>query len=249
MSSALVICLDRNKLVEQEHGPPLTHLYEVEAVTCVKSWRENAAWSGNIYAVQYSGREISDGTARRLLDLGTEIVTMDLPPIGRPFMDVVYALAQAEAGVFVKQDRILYSDLDIRMKKSVPEAFLLPGSVMLYVYPQNRVRPEADSPEFVYRMRRGAQNGIPCHNTYFQAFDLGGNFQNTVYKTAFDPLYADFFRDNVYFEQTDDDYFFEEGLYDYVCSVKKTGFNVIDLECPADFFVHEHAHRLTNLGI
>lgn len=60
MSAAVVICLDRNKLVEQEHGPPLTHFYEAEAVECVKAWRENAEWAEKIYAVQYEGREVSD---------------------------------------------------------------------------------------------------------------------------------------------------------------------------------------------
>lgn len=51
MSAAVVICLDRNKLVEQESGPPSMHFYEIEAVNCVKAWRENAKWTDEIYAV------------------------------------------------------------------------------------------------------------------------------------------------------------------------------------------------------
>ena len=31
MNAAVVICLDRNKLVEQESGPPVQYFYEVEA--------------------------------------------------------------------------------------------------------------------------------------------------------------------------------------------------------------------------
>ena len=51
MSAAGVICLDRNKLVEQEVGPPAMHFYEIEAVDCVRSWRENAKWTEKICAV------------------------------------------------------------------------------------------------------------------------------------------------------------------------------------------------------
>ena len=51
MNAAVVICLDRNKLVEQESGPPAPYFYEVEAVNCVRAWRENAKWQDRICAI------------------------------------------------------------------------------------------------------------------------------------------------------------------------------------------------------
>ena len=51
MNAAVVICLDRNKLVEQESGPPVPYFYEVEAVNCVRAWRENAKWQDRICAI------------------------------------------------------------------------------------------------------------------------------------------------------------------------------------------------------
>lgn len=175
MSAAVVICLDRNKLVEQESGPPLTHFYEVEAVDCVRAWRENAKWNDEIYAIQYEKREVSDKTVEALSRFGVKIVTMRLPEIRRSFMEVVYMLRAAEAGEICNVDRILYSDLDVVMQKSVPAEFLKPGHTVLYHYPTGSAEPERDSPEFVYRMNRCRSLGIFCHNTYFQAFDKGGS--------------------------------------------------------------------------
>lgn len=62
MSAAVVLCLDRNKLVEQEQGPPAWTFYEAEAVRCVRSWRKRARWDGAIYAVQYEGRTVAKAT-------------------------------------------------------------------------------------------------------------------------------------------------------------------------------------------
>lgn len=115
MSAAVLICLDRNKLVEQEFGPPIPYFYEIEAVNCVKAWRENAKWQDKICAVQYEGREVSGKTAEALTCAGVEIVTMRLPEIKKSFMEVVYALCAAEAGEICNADRILYSDLDVVM--------------------------------------------------------------------------------------------------------------------------------------
>ena len=175
MNATVVICLDRNKLVEQESGPPVPYFYEVEAVNCVRAWRENAKWQGRICAVQYEDREVSGKTAAALEQAGAEIFTMRLPHIRKPFMEVVYALRAAEAGEICNADRILYSDLDAVMQKPVPAEFLKPGSTVLYHYPTGSAEPERDSPEFVYRMNRCRSLGVLCHNTYFQAFDKGGS--------------------------------------------------------------------------
>ena len=115
MNAAVVICLDRNKLVEQESGPSTPYFYEVEAVNCVKAWRENAKWQDRICAVQYEEREVSDKTVAALEHAGVEIYTMRLPHIRKPFMEVVYALRAAEIGEICQADRILYSDLDVVM--------------------------------------------------------------------------------------------------------------------------------------
>lgn len=241
MSAAVVVCLDRNKLVEQESGPPLTHFYEEEAVRCVASWRRAARWKGPVYAVQYKGREVSDRTAGALHGLGADITTMPLPPVKRPFMEVVYALQSAEAGDFLGEDRILYSDLDVTMKAPPPPEFLKPGQTMLYYYRSKDER--GSSPEFAHRMGRAAALGFRCHNTYFQAFDRGRGFQKAVRLAASSPEYGEFFRENVYYAPTDDDYFFEEGAYDYVCMRRGAEFGVEDLPCPGGFFEHVHAHR------
>ena len=45
------------------------------------------------------------------------------------------------------------------------------------------------------------------------------------------PEYAKFFSDNVYFAPKDDDYFFEEGAYDFVCATQAERFRVLDLPC------------------
>ena len=175
MNAAVVICLDRNKLVEQESGPPVPYFYEVEAVNCVRAWRENAKWQDRICAVQYEGRDVSDKTAAALEQAGVEIFTMQLPHIRRPFMEVVYALRAAEIGEICQADRILYSDLDVVMQKPVPAEFLKSGRTILYHYPAGSAKPERDSLEFIYRMNRCRSLGIFCHNTYFQAFDKGGS--------------------------------------------------------------------------
>ena len=167
MNATVVICLDRNKLVEQESGPPVQYFYEVEAVDCVRAWRENAKWNGWIYAIQYEEREVSDKTVETLSRFGVKIVTMRLPEIRRSFMEVVYMLRAAEAGEICNADRILYSDLDVVMQKPVPAEFLKLGSTVLYHYPMGSAEQERDSPEFVYRMNRCRSLGIFCHNTYF----------------------------------------------------------------------------------
>ena len=176
MSAAVVICLDRNKLVEQESGPPMTYFYEVEAINCARAWRENAKWTEKICAVQYEGREVSNETTIALQSMGVDVRTMRLPSIKRPFMEVVYALSVAESGKMAVGDRILYSDLDVIMQKPVPAWFLEPGGVILYHYPAGSAKPERDSLEFVFRMNRCRLLKMPCHNTYFQAFDVGGTF-------------------------------------------------------------------------
>ena len=53
----------------------------------------------------------------------------------------------------------------------------------------------------------------------------------------------EFFENNVYYRPTDDDYFFEEGLYDYLCFTRGNEFDIVEFECPSDFFDHMHAHR------
>ena len=89
-------------------------------------------------------------------------------------MEVVYALSLAEAGEISGADRLIYSDLDIVMRKPLPSEFLSPGRAVLYHYSKESAKPERDSPEFVYRMDMCSSLGIFCHNTYFQAFDRGG---------------------------------------------------------------------------
>ena len=49
-----------------------------------------------------------------------------------------------------------------------------------------------------------------------------------------------FFRKNVYYMPTDDDYFFEEGAYDFVCMRDAGKFGVLDMPCPGNFFEHRH---------
>jgi len=39
---------------------------------------------------------------------------------------------------------------------------------------------------------------------------------------------------------TDDDYFFEEGAYDFVCMRDAGKFGVLDMPCPGNFFEHRH---------
>ena len=116
-----------------------------------------------------------DKTAVALEQAGTEIFTMRLPHIRKPFMEVVYALRAAEAGEICNADRILYSDLDVVMQKPVPVEFLKPGHTVLYHYPTGSAEPDRDSPEVVYRMNRCRNRGTVWHNTYFQAFDKGGS--------------------------------------------------------------------------
>jgi len=66
--------------------------------------------------------------------------------------------------------------------------------------------------------------------------------QQTAFDLAQSAEYKAFFESNVYYRPTDDDYFFEEGLYDYMCFTGVGKFKVIDVECPSDFFDHVHAH-------
>ena len=82
----------------------------------------------------------------------------------RSFMDVVQALEWAESGG-VAEDRIIYSDLDIRMEGEVPPEFTVPGKPTLYHYVAEDQK--GSTPEFAYRFRRAAANGYFCHNTYF----------------------------------------------------------------------------------
>jgi hypothetical protein len=242
MDASVVMCLDRNKLVDQDGAPPAMYMYEAEAVSCAESWRTAARWKGGVYAVQYRGREVSEKTEKQLRALGVDVVTLEMPPVRRAFMEVVYALAQAEKGVF-GGGRIFYSDLDVVMKGEVPSCFFWPGTVALYYYRQDALDRRRDPPEFAYRLDQGAARGFLCHNTYFQAFDAGGGFQQAVYDAASTDGYARFFRDCVYYAPKDDDYFFEEGAYDYVCARRGSEFAVKDFPCPASFFDHVHAHR------
>jgi len=119
MNAAVMLCLDRNKLVEQESGPPVKVFYEAEAIRCVQSWRENARWDGKIYAAQYRSREVSGKTEKALSDLGVEIIVLPGLESRRNFMDVVQALVWAESGG-VRENRIVYSDLDLYMTECVP---------------------------------------------------------------------------------------------------------------------------------
>lgn len=243
MSSAVVICLDRNKFVEQESGYPIKYFYETEAITCVKSWRENAKWQDNIYAIEYIDREVSEQTRSELKKLDVNIINLNLPNIEHPFMEVVYALTQVENEKFIKEDRIFYSDLDIIMQQPVPLDFFNLNNTILYYYDFNNINILKDSKEFIYRLNCGNKLNMKCHNTYFQVFTKNNNFQQTVYNISQTQEYQNFFEKNIYYQLTDDDYFFEEGAYDYTCLKYQNNFNIIDLKCPSTLFKHIHAHK------
>lgn len=242
MDASVVMCLDRNRLVDQDDAPPVMYMYEAEAVSCARSWRSAAKWKQGMYAVQYRGREVSPRTEAALRALDVQVVTLDMPPVRRRFMEVVYMLARAEEGMF-GGDRIFYSDLDVVVKAEVPWSFFVPRTTCLYFYGPRALDARGDSPEFAYRLEQGGRLGFACHNTYFQAFDVGGGFQRAVYDAASSDDYLRFFDGHVYYAPKDDDYFFEEGAYDYVCMRRGREFGVKDFPCPAGFFDHVHAHR------
>ena len=243
MNSAVVICLDKNKFVEQEFGPPIKYFYESEAIACVKSWRNAAQWNNSIYAIEYIGREVSDFTKKQLNNLGVKIISLPFPDIKYKFMEVVYALKSIETENIINEDRIFYSDLDIIMQQPVPKNFFDPTNIVLYYYDFNKLNYVMDSKEFIYRLTNGNRLNIKCHNTYFQVFNKNGNFQQTVFNISKTEEYIKFFNDYIYYKPLEDDYFFEEGLYDYVCLNYKNKFNILDIECPANFFKHIHAHK------
>lgn len=96
--------------------------------------------------------------------------------------------------------------------------------------------------ELAHRFKRVSGFGCPVHNTYLMAYDKKLGFFQNLEKMPESEEYRSFFNENIKYK--DDDYFFEEGMYDfnYIRSGGKFGFEygLWDSGRISGIFQHRH---------
>lgn len=147
------------------------------------------------------------------------------------------AQAVAERAQFIPEQFLIYADLDMVLK-SEPRFGNLYGHFIIGEYTES----DKMTPELAYRFKRMSGFGCPVHNTYLMAYDKKLGFFHNLEKMPESEEYRSFFDENIKYK--DDDYFFEEGMYDfnYIRNGGKFGFeySTWDSNRISDIFQHRH---------
>ena len=236
---ALILCIERNKAYITEDLRKDYKFYEYEAIKCVTSWRNNAGWLKDIpiYCLCCTKNKPSIKTIEELRKLNVTYIEDYNPDIDNSkylFLNAVYT--QYYFSKLLKNYKLIYLDLDIYIQNPFPKDFIDSELVSIAYYDKQPLKPD----EFVYRYN----NLDICFNTYFMIFNANDKFIDTHYQLISDFNYNQFFKDKIYYKQTDDDYFFEEGLFDYVYLnnlYPQFKYNLLkSSELEQKYFIHKH---------
>lgn len=245
-NTALVLCLDQNrKIIREDSGIGVVY-YEYEAMKCVDSWREHGGPYADIPIYLFNFRkDLNPELIRYFLGL-TGVFVVDAykiypEDVERPlFVNTLLAQSLAERLQFIREDFLVYTDLDMNLSDK-PYLENLDNRVKIGEYTNTA----GMTPELAYRFESMSKMNSPVHNTYFMAYDKRIGFFQKLEILLNGKDYRKFFTENIKYE--DDDYFFEEGLYDfnYIINGKDFGFryDVVGQDVLDEVFEHRHMRQ------
>lgn len=244
---ALILTLDANKKLPKEDGTFGNFLYEEEAVECVRSWRTNAGWLKDIkiYALCSTMTPPSQKTISKLHEYGVDYHYSYLD-IGnehpRQFLNTIYT--QYYFSQRIPETIYIHIDLDMYVKAPLPAEWFDQSKqhIVFCRYTKNGSKSSKEL-EYRYNNINSLFRG-ECHNTYMIIANKNTGIASLLYRLAFTDMYKKFFEHYIYYRFTDDDYFFEEGLYDYAYingMFKLRTTHYYDSEyIEANYFTHKH---------
>lgn len=238
----IVVCVDRNKKYVTSTDSIAYRWYEHEAVSCVRCIRQNGGVlsQADILCVLASD-SIQQKTLQRLKDCSARCVQLGCKP---DYSHQFLVALQAQATALQNSTRDFFICLDADMQMKAPfsqyQLQLLDGHVSIAEYDSRQMLSQTD--ELKYRFNNLQKNNGKCFNTYFVAFNRENAICDKLLALAGSKEYERYFNDRIYYYG--DDYFYEEGLYDYLylhdddAKMKIRSVDSFTLE--RDFFLHKH---------
>ena len=196
---ALITCIDTNKKIIGEKNTFEYRLFEYEAINCYTHWRKNAGWLKdiNIYSLNSKGHIISKQCINKLQKLNITYIEKYNDFICKnniDFIDKLYAQSFFEHNNNIKEQYLIYVDLDVALINKFPNFIfnqVEQGKIILAKH--DIINKNICSPDFLNRYINihDKLNGN-CYNAYLVIEDKKQYFFNTnltKFSLIFTPIF------------------------------------------------------------
>lgn len=237
---ALILCLDENK----------ENKYEYECLYCVKHWRNLNHFLNDIDIIIYieKNANISHNTILKLKKFKNIIFKtyeFKLPYLCLNTLYCQYLFEKYE----VNYDIGIYIDLDLYIQNDIPKKYLLTDKTMFCIYNLNII--SNNDLTYNYRIKNMAILNTYAFNTFFIINFVKHKIFQKLYSIMMSDDYLDFFKKYIIFNN--DDFYFEEGIYDYakfnniLNNTNCLFVNECDFILNNNIFLHQHIKTYKNL--